>query len=342
MAVYKLSGDDLIPLETTSFEREGIRERYDLQRLLRSRIGFLAPATLLITEEFGGWDEGRRRIDLLAIDKQANLVVIELKRDETGAHMELQAIRYAAMISTMTFEQAVTAHAGYLRGLGDARDATRNILDFLEWDEPREDEFARDVRVVLVAAEFSKELTTAVLWLNERNLDIRCVRMRPCKSDGVVFLDVQQVIPLPEAQEYQVRVREQSTERRAARTDTRDLTKYLFEGARLHKRRLVLAVVKAFLRDHPTTSLEQLETAFPGKLQGSSLGVFTTLEQGRDIFERTGHKRHFIEAGELLRLGNGKEIAVSSMWAAENLERFLLRARDLGYNVEADGVGGPL
>ena len=47
----------------------------------------------VLTEEFGEWEESRRRIDLLAIDKQANLVVIELKRTDDGGHMELQAIR---------------------------------------------------------------------------------------------------------------------------------------------------------------------------------------------------------------------------------------------------------
>lgn len=339
MAVYKLSGDELIPLEATSFEREGLRERNDLQRLLRFRIGFLAPDTLLLTEEFGDWDAGRRRIDLLALDKQANLVVIELKRDETGAHMELQAIRYAAMVSTMTFERAVAAHASYLRGIDDPRDASNSILEFLEWDEPCEDEFARETRIVLVAAEFSKELTTAVLWLNERNLDIRCVRMRPCKSDGVLFLDVQQVIPLPEAEDYQVRVREQSTERRIARTDTKDLTKYRFEGERLPKNRLVLAIVRAYVRDHPATGFEQLETVFPARLQGS--GVFTTSEQGREILERTGYKRHFVEDDETMLLADGKRIAVSAMWGLNNLQRFLPRARELGYEIEADGAGDP-
>jgi hypothetical protein len=59
------------------------------------------------TEEFGEWEDSRRRIDLLAIDQQANLVVIELKRTTDGGHMELQAIRYASMISAMTFERAV-------------------------------------------------------------------------------------------------------------------------------------------------------------------------------------------------------------------------------------------
>jgi RecB family endonuclease NucS len=44
----------------------------------------------LVAAEFGDWEDSRRRIDLLAIDKAANLVVIELKRTEDGGHMELE------------------------------------------------------------------------------------------------------------------------------------------------------------------------------------------------------------------------------------------------------------
>lgn len=46
--------------------------------------------------------------------KAANLVVIELKRTEEGGRMELQAIRYAAMVSTMTFDQAANIFEQYL------------------------------------------------------------------------------------------------------------------------------------------------------------------------------------------------------------------------------------
>jgi hypothetical protein len=254
--------------------------------------------------------------------------------------MELQAIRYAAMISTMTFDKAVAAHANYLRSIGAAQqDALRSIVEILDWDVPLEDEFARDVRIILVAAEFSKEITTAVMWLNERSLDIRCVRLSPCNSDETLFLDVQQVIPLPEAEEYQVRIREQSAERRIARSDTRDLTKYLFEGVRLHKRRLVLAVVRAYVRDHPTVGFEQLGNIFPGDLQGKE--VFAPIDRAREIRDRTGHKRHLIEDDETIRLADRTEIAVSGMWGLRNLPRFLLRAKELGYEVKADGVGGP-
>ncbi|VEB50939.1 membrane protein [Salmonella enterica subsp. enterica] len=82
------------------------------RRLSRRIIDIVAPGCLVISEEFSDWEDSRRRIDLLAIDKQANLVVIELKRDEIGAHMELQALRYAAMISTMSFCESMRILSG--------------------------------------------------------------------------------------------------------------------------------------------------------------------------------------------------------------------------------------
>jgi hypothetical protein len=80
-----------------------------------------------------------------------------------------------------------------------------------------EERFAQDVRIVLASAEFSRELTSAVLWLNEHGLDIRCVRLRPHTDGKRVFVDVQQILPLPEASEYFVNLREKKAEERQAR-----------------------------------------------------------------------------------------------------------------------------
>ncbi|MFN2611253.1 MAG: hypothetical protein ABR507_10355 [Actinomycetota bacterium] len=41
-------------------------------------------------------------------------------------------------------------------------------------------------------------------------MDIRCIRLVPYEIDGKILLDIQQVIPLPEAADYQVRVRVRS------------------------------------------------------------------------------------------------------------------------------------
>lgn len=79
--------------------------------------------------------------------------------------------------------------------------------------------FAQDVRIVLASAEFSRELTTAIMWLNERQLDIRCVRLKPYRLGERLLLDVQQVIPLPEVAEYQVRIRDKERRGREERSD---------------------------------------------------------------------------------------------------------------------------
>lgn len=228
MPLYHLTADRLAPIPTTDFAAEGVLERADLQRLFIDQLDILLPDAMVLTDEFGDWDDSRRRIDLLALDREARLVVVELKRTANDSQLDLQAIRYAAMASTMTYEQAVAAHAGFLARRGGEvgqRDqvfleAEAAVLDFLGWDEPLEGRFGQEVRIVLVAADFHKEITTSVLWLNRQDLDISCIRLRPHREGERVILDVQKIIPLPEAEDYLVRAKDKSREaHRAARED---------------------------------------------------------------------------------------------------------------------------
>jgi hypothetical protein len=232
MAIYKLTKDALTALTETKLETEGILERKDLQRLLRSQIKALDADLMVISEEFGDWVESNRRIDLLCLDKNANLVIVELKRTEDGGHMELQAIRYAAMVSKMTFPQLLSAYDSHLKQLGEStEDAQDRILQFLGWDEPQEDKFAQDVRIILASPNFSKELTTSVMWLNDFDVDIRCVRLKPYRdADGLVLLDIQQIIPLPEAAQYQTQIKAKDQAARAERGERHDLRYNFWSG----------------------------------------------------------------------------------------------------------------
>ncbi|PLX67089.1 MAG: hypothetical protein C0603_10535 [Denitrovibrio sp.] len=107
MAIFRLNEDCFEKIEQTKFSNEGILERQHIQNALKKQISVISPDMLVIAEEFAEWSDSRRRIDLLCIDRDANIVVIELKRNDTGEHMELQAIRYASMVSTLTLKRAV-------------------------------------------------------------------------------------------------------------------------------------------------------------------------------------------------------------------------------------------
>ncbi len=326
MPIYELKAEKIIEVPKTTFDRGGIKERSDLQRLLRTHIGVVSPNTLVIAEEFGYWQDSKRRIDLLALDKDANLVVIELKRTEDGGYMDLQALRYAAMVSTMTFDQAVAARAEFQARQQIDGDAEQAILDFLEWDDADEDQFAQSVRIVLVSADFSKELTTAVMWLNTRDLDICCVRLKPYSLEGRLLLDVQQVIPLPEAAEYQVQVKEKIQKERKAKSCTIDFTRYdVSIRGKIYpaqwKRRAILLVVKALVEQGISPErIAELIHWRPNRLWLSVEGDVDAehfMEQasreakaGGGIFDK---RRWFCDDDDLLN-ANGRTYAFSNQW----------------------------
>ena len=231
MPLFEMTSDSFRPIEEASFTEMQIRERGDLQRMLRTQIDVLGDDLYVLTEEFGDWEDSKRRIDLLAIDSDANLVVIELKRTHDGGHMELQAIRYASMVSAMTFDRAVQIHATFLSRIGEPHDEARDrILEFLVWEDVDEDLFAADVRILLVSEDFGKELTTAVLWLRDREIDVRCIRLRPYRDAGRTMIDVQQIIPLPEAHDYQVQLREKEQQGRRQKAERFDIRLRFWQG----------------------------------------------------------------------------------------------------------------
>jgi hypothetical protein len=213
MGLYRLGTNKLEAVATTTFAAEKVLERKDIQRMLRTDISPVGDDLMVLAEEFGDWEDSNRRIDLLCLSRNGGLVVVEIKRTEDGGHMELQALRYAAMVSRLTLEQAVETYARTSSSpIETARD---EILTFLRVDS-EDAALTGDVRIILVSADFSAELTTTVLWLNDRDLDITCVRLKPYRLDGQILVDATQIIPLPEAADYEVRVRAQEHAKRRA------------------------------------------------------------------------------------------------------------------------------
>lgn len=225
MPLYKYTNEALAAVKQDTLATLGIRERDDLQRVLRDNIDAVSPDTLVIAEEFSNWKDSHRRIDLLGIDPDGSVVVIELKRTEDGGHMDLQAIRYAAMVSTLTFDQVLEAFESFCEATGREIDPRENLLSHLNC-EP--EEIGEQTRIVLVSADFSSEISTAALWLNQQGLNITCIRLTSYKDGECIYFDAQQIIPLPEATDYMVKSREKADERKSSRVNRQqDNTQYI-------------------------------------------------------------------------------------------------------------------
>jgi hypothetical protein len=80
-----------------------------LEDMLAGDLSVLSPGLMLIGRQiptaFGKF------IDLLAMDRDGNLVIIELKRDRTPRDVVAQALDYASWIDTLTYEQIAEIYA---------------------------------------------------------------------------------------------------------------------------------------------------------------------------------------------------------------------------------------
>jgi len=165
----------------------------------------------------------------LAIDKEGTLTVIELKRDISGKNVELQALKYAAYCSTLTFEDLIKINQDYLHQKGikkTCEDVKKSILSFIINDEF--EEFSDKPRIILVAKDFSPEVTASVLWLRKFMINISCVKFRPFEFDSnTIIFESSIIIPLPEAEDYIIKAeKKENVENEKTRTQDEYLTFY--------------------------------------------------------------------------------------------------------------------
>lgn len=348
MALFELtSAGTLAKVPPTNFAAQMILERADLQQALRSHIDVLDPDLLVVAEEFGDFADVRRRIDLLCVDREGQLVVVELKRTEDGGHMELQALRYAAMVSTMTFDQLADTYERHLRHAApdEATDARRRLADFLEDVGGEDTVLERRVRILLVSGGFDTQITTTVLWLNDiYGLNITCIRLTPYRVEDRLLLDVQQVIPLPEAEGLMVRLRERESAARAATGGGgADWTPYIIKtptgsSPPLRKRRAVLALVHA-LHDAGVAAAT-MEEVIPGSRFLAVAGTLSEAELADAFIEKYSRaegneRRWFLDEP----IHDGEQTWVlSKMWGTNTvptLDALLRLAPADGYTYEA-------
>lgn len=230
----------LSKLERTSFSDVGFREREHLQEWLASMPDALCEAMsegedglLMIQKEFDGFDGTRERLDLLALDKSGQLVVIENKLDDSGRDVVWQALKYAAYCSSLKKAEIVGIFQQYLDRHGSG-DAASTICEFLGEDTLDQVVLndGTDQRIIFIAANFRREVTATVLWLREHQIDARCVKVVPYRFGEEIFVDLQQVIPTPEAADYMIRMAEKESEEKSAKgaKDKSELLKAEFWG----------------------------------------------------------------------------------------------------------------
>lgn len=194
------TGQTLNRIQRQSLSDAGIKEREHLQQLIKNSpkafFEEIDEELILLGEELRPSDDVDNRIDLLALDKDAVIVVIELKRD-SHRYQLLQALAYAAMIADWGPQKLVEARAGLVGRSAD--DAEEEIESFLATDLIK---INHRQRLILLAEAFDYEVLVTAEWLTESyGLDIRCYQCEFVPDGKAQYLQCSCVYPPLELRE---------------------------------------------------------------------------------------------------------------------------------------------
>ena len=120
----------------------------------------------------------------------------------------------------------------------------------------------------------------------------------------------------------------------------RDFTRYSLNGYGSYgKGRLVLAVIKKYAENRKGITYAELTQAFPKQLRGvknerSYWGCLNLKSDAVTLFHETGIRRHYLQPEDILTLEDGTEVAVSSQWGIGNIDAFIKKAKEIGFQIE--------
>ncbi|MDD2965354.1 MAG: DUF4268 domain-containing protein [Bacteroidales bacterium] len=193
-------------LKEMTFSELKFREREHLQEWIANNPNSLGEELLIIQKEFSGFNETNERLDLLALDKFGNLVIIENKLDDSGKDVTWQVIKYASYCASLTKQDILKIYQDFLGTSAIAQDRISEFFDNKDISEIVLNQGLNSQRLILVAANFRKEVTSTVLWLMNFKIRLQCFKVTPFAYGEQLFLNVEQILPTKDTEDFVISI----------------------------------------------------------------------------------------------------------------------------------------
>jgi hypothetical protein len=182
-------GEQLTRMEFRKLESEA-----KLEEIIAADLSLVAPGLMLIGRQvataFGKY------IDILAMDRDGNLVVIELKRDKTPREVIAQTLDYASWVEGLSYDDISKIYAEKNNGLN----FEAGYSDAFEASPP--ENLNESHRMIVVAAELDTSTERILNYLNDSyGVPINTVFFRYFKDNKNEYLTRTWLIDPQEAEE---------------------------------------------------------------------------------------------------------------------------------------------
>ncbi|MEH7082783.1 hypothetical protein V7139_08615 [Neobacillus drentensis] len=205
--MYRLDtvNNSLEEIQETTFSENDLKERQHIEEWIRKSPDVLGEDLLIIAHEYDKF-EVNERLDLLAVDKEGNIVIIEVKRDSTGSSVDFQALKYASYCARISPTDILEIYEDYVRVHAPSTNATDELMEFLEIEseEDLNNILNNSQRIIIVGKEIDKRILSVCTWLYENSIDVKCVTIKPYKLGEQLIVDTNQIIPPYKLEDYYI------------------------------------------------------------------------------------------------------------------------------------------
>lgn len=191
--------ENVSTLEIVSLQEKGFREDDLREWVINSPKSILGEDLRLIGREVPVKQIGDG-IDLLAIDRDANVVAIELKRGDLKPKVDFQGLKYAAYTSYWDYSKLRDQFKKFKsttwgqRLYEDENTFTEVLDEFCNEDYT----LNQDQRIIFVGESVRERLDIVLRWLSDRSIDVTVIEFQLLEDDGRLYLNAEQTIPTPE------------------------------------------------------------------------------------------------------------------------------------------------
>ncbi|MHB8159449.1 MAG: hypothetical protein ACYDGS_02985 [Thermoleophilia bacterium] len=131
-------------------------------------------------------------IDLLALDRVGDVVVVELKRDRTPRDTLAQALEYASFAEQLDANQLEGILQSYMND--DSLSLAEYHKEYFDLTLDEAVSFNKDQRIVIVGQRVTSEVRQTALFLRSKGIRVTCVEFSFFQADGGTKLLSQEIV----------------------------------------------------------------------------------------------------------------------------------------------------
>ena len=162
------------------YDKEPVNKENEIENFLEEHITVLDKDIFIIGRQVRTDDN--KIIDLLGMDKDGNVIIIELKRGMSARAVISQALDYAVWAESMGYDELnriTKENKGYLGEHNDLNGFFKSKFGDSKVPEPWND----NQKIYIVAEQIDEKTRAMAQYLRERSVDIKCIEINFYKNN---------------------------------------------------------------------------------------------------------------------------------------------------------------